>query len=88
MIKKRLDKRRKYFMAISKIGVMGAGAMGGGIAQLAAQAGYQVVLNDIDMSYVDKAVARMDAFLSKSVEKGKMTEEQMNQTLGRRHQKH
>jgi 3-hydroxybutyryl-CoA dehydrogenase len=69
-------------MGINKIGVMGAGAMGSGIAQLAAQAGYQVVLNDIEMSYIDKAVGGMEAFLSKSVEKGKMTKEQMEQTLG------
>ncbi|MDO9535160.1 MAG: 3-hydroxyacyl-CoA dehydrogenase NAD-binding domain-containing protein [Bacillota bacterium] len=70
-------------MEIIKIGVMGAGAMGAGIAQVAAQAGFQVVLNDIDMSFVDRAVGRMDAFLSKSVEKGKMSEEQKIQTLGR-----
>ena len=38
-------------MAISKIGVIGAGTMGGGIAQVAAQAGFTVVLNDIEMSF-------------------------------------
>ncbi len=70
-------------MTITKIGVMGAGSMGGGIAQIAAQAGYQVILNDIDITFVEKALGRMDAFLSKSVEKGKMTGEQKEEILGR-----
>ena len=70
-------------MGITKIGVMGAGSMGGGIAQVAAQAGYQVILNDIDISFVDKAIGRMDAFLSKSIEKGKMTGEEKQEILGR-----
>ncbi|NLB80037.1 MAG: 3-hydroxyacyl-CoA dehydrogenase family protein [Clostridiaceae bacterium] len=70
-------------MKITKIGVLGAGAMGGGIAQLAAQAGYQVVLNDIEMTFVDKALERMDSFLSVSIEKGKMTPEQKEQVLNR-----
>lgn len=70
-------------MTIAKIGVMGAGAMGGGIAQLAAQAGYQVVLNDIEISFVDKALSRIDSFLSVSIEKGKMTREQKEQLLNR-----
>ncbi|NLL57736.1 MAG: 3-hydroxyacyl-CoA dehydrogenase family protein [Firmicutes bacterium] len=70
-------------MAISKIGVMGAGAMGSGIAQLAAQAGFQVVLNDIEMSFVDKAMGRIDSFLSVSIEKGKITKEQKEQILAR-----
>jgi 3-hydroxybutyryl-CoA dehydrogenase len=70
-------------MEITKIGVMGAGAMGGGIAQLAAQAGYQVVLNDLEMSFVDNALSRIDAFLSVSIEKGKMTQEQKEQVMSR-----
>lgn len=70
-------------MEVSKVGVMGAGAMGSGIAQLAAQAGYQVVLNDLEMSFVEKGLKRMDDFLTKSVQKGKVTEEQKNQILGR-----
>jgi len=70
-------------MAISKVGVMGAGAMGSGIAQLAAQAGFQVVLNDIEMSFVDKAISRIDSFLSVSIEKGKITKEQKEEILSR-----
>lgn len=70
-------------MEVSKVGVMGAGAMGSGIAQLAAQAGFEVILNDLEMSLVDKGIGRMEDFLSKSVLKGKITEEQKKQTLGR-----
>ena len=46
-------------MVIKKIGILGAGAMGGGIAQLAAQRGFEVILGDVDIKYVDGAVARM-----------------------------
>ncbi len=70
-------------MAISKIGILGAGAMGGGIAQVAAQSGYEVVLSDTDLSIVDKAVSKMTAFLDKSIEKGRLTEEQKAETLAR-----
>ncbi len=70
-------------MEIRKIGVMGAGSMGGGIAQVAAQAGFQVVLNDIEVSFVDRSFSRMEAFFDKSIEKGKLTEEQKEEILGR-----
>lgn len=70
-------------MSIKTIGVVGAGAMGTGIAHVAAMAGYNVVLRDIDMAYVDNSVKNMDKFMAKSVEKGKMTEEQRQATLGR-----
>ncbi|MGI6317438.1 MAG: 3-hydroxyacyl-CoA dehydrogenase family protein [Dethiobacteria bacterium] len=70
-------------MEVSKVGVMGAGAMGSGIAQLAAQAGYQVILNDLEMPFVEKGIGRMEDFLGKSVKKGKITEEQKQQILGR-----
>ena len=70
-------------MEVLKVGVMGAGAMGSGIAQLAAQAGYQVILNDLEMPFVEKGIGRMEDFLGKSVIKGKITEEQKQQILGR-----
>jgi len=57
--------------------------MGGGIAQVAAQAGYQVILNDVDITFVNKALSRMEAFFNKSIEKGKMTEEQKKEVFGR-----
>jgi len=68
---------------VKVIGVLGAGAMGGGIAQVAAQAGFNVVLSDIDINFVNKAMDRMTAFMQKSVAKGKMTAEQKDAVLGR-----
>lgn len=70
-------------METKKIGVLGAGAMGGGIAQVAAQAGFDVVLSDIELTFVNKAVDRMEAFMQKSVAKGKMAPEQKEAALGR-----
>ncbi|MGD9504929.1 MAG: 3-hydroxyacyl-CoA dehydrogenase family protein [Syntrophobacteraceae bacterium] len=70
-------------MSIKTIGVVGAGAMGTGIAQVAAMAGYNIILRDIDMKFVDNSVNNMDKFMARSVEKGKMTEEARQATLGR-----
>lgn len=70
-------------MSIKTIGVVGAGAMGTGIAHVAAMAGYEVVLRDIDMAFVDRSVANMDKVMAKSVEKGKMTEEERQAVLAR-----
>jgi 3-hydroxybutyryl-CoA dehydrogenase len=70
-------------MSIRTIGVVGAGAMGGGIAHVAAMSGYEVVLRDIDMSFVDRAIKNMDKFMARSVEKGKMSEEQRQAALAR-----
>jgi 3-hydroxybutyryl-CoA dehydrogenase len=61
-------------MKIEKIMVIGAGQMGGGIAQVAAQAGLQVVLNDIDAALIDKRLAFIDKTLARNVEKGRITE--------------
>jgi 3-hydroxybutyryl-CoA dehydrogenase len=60
--------------SISTIGVLGAGQMGGGIAQVAATAGYAVRLCDANVDIAKKAVARMDAILGKQVEKGKLAD--------------
>lgn len=70
-------------MTIKTIGVVGAGAMGTGIAHIAAMAGYDVILRDIDMAFVDRSIKNMDKFMARSVEKGKMTEEARQATLAR-----
>jgi 3-hydroxybutyryl-CoA dehydrogenase len=70
-------------MEIKKIGVLGAGSMGNGIVQVAAQAGYQVVMRDIEERFVENGLKAIDKFLAKSVEKGKMTEEQKKGILSR-----
>jgi 3-hydroxybutyryl-CoA dehydrogenase len=70
-------------MAISKIGVLGAGTMGAGIAQVAAQAGFKVVLADIDQKFVDKGIAGIAKNLQKTVDKGKLSAEEKDAVLGR-----
>ncbi len=67
-------------MNISKIGVLGAGTMGAGIAQVAAQAGHRVVLVDVNEIALEKAQANFQTIFSRLVEKGKMTNEQMIET--------
>lgn len=70
-------------MSIQTIGVVGAGSMGAGIANLAAINGFHVILRDIEERFLDGALARMDKFMSKSVERGKMTEDQKQEALSK-----
>lgn len=63
--------------------VIGAGQMGGGIAQVAAQAGYSVILNDIKEEFVNRGFGIIDKNLSRSVEKGKLQADEKDQILGR-----
>jgi 3-hydroxybutyryl-CoA dehydrogenase len=70
-------------MAIKKVGVLGAGAMGGGIAHLAAQKGFEVVLGDVDIKFVEAGVAKMEKLMAKNVEKGKITAEEKDTVLAR-----
>ena len=70
-------------MVIKKIGVIGAGAMGNGIAQVAAQIGCEVVMRDIEDKFVELGMNSIDRFLSKSVEKGKLDAKEKDTILGR-----
>jgi 3-hydroxybutyryl-CoA dehydrogenase len=70
-------------MAIKIVGVVGAGTMGNGIAQVVAQAGFNVILRDIEEKFVQNAIKNIDKFLAKSVEKGKMTADDKSAILGR-----
>ncbi len=70
-------------MEIKTIGVVGAGAMGSGIAQVAATAGYQVIMRDIEDRFVEKGMNGIDRFLTRSVQKGKITEDQKGEIIGR-----
>jgi 3-hydroxybutyryl-CoA dehydrogenase len=70
-------------MEISKVGVLGAGLMGHGIAQVAAQAGYDVVLREVDQDRLDKGLGRIQKQLARSVEKGKMEQSDADAVLGR-----
>lgn len=66
-----------------KVGVLGAGTMGAGIAQVAAQSGHQVVLVDVNEVQLAKAKAGVEKVLARLVEKGTLTEETMHAVLGR-----
>lgn len=70
-------------MEVNKIGVVGAGTMGNGIAQVAAQVGCEVVMRDIEDQYVQRGLDNIDRFLSKSVEKGKIKAEEKDAAIGR-----
>ncbi|RLA96953.1 MAG: 3-hydroxybutyryl-CoA dehydrogenase [Deltaproteobacteria bacterium] len=70
-------------MEIKKIGVLGAGVMGSGIAQVAAQSGFEVMMRDIADEFVQKGLKNIEASLSKGVEKGKVTPEEKEAALGR-----
>lgn len=70
-------------MSINKIMVVGAGQMGGGIAQVAAESGLEVVLNDIDAGLIDKRLAFIDKLLTRNIEKERITEEQKVEIMAR-----
>ncbi|MCP2604844.1 3-hydroxybutyryl-CoA dehydrogenase [Candidatus Aminicenantes bacterium AH-873-B07] len=62
-------------MEIKKIGVIGAGTMGSGIAQVAATSKYEVILHDISQNIIDRALKIIDKSLTKLIEKGKIEED-------------
>ena len=68
---------------ISKVGVVGAGTMGNGIAQVFAQSGFDVTLCDAVPAAIDRARATIEKSLGKFVEKGKLTAEQRDGAMGR-----
>ncbi len=68
---------------VKKICVIGAGLMGNGIAQVCAQAGYQVAMRDIEDNFIEKGLSMINKNLSRGVKKGKMTQDQMNEILAR-----
>jgi 3-hydroxybutyryl-CoA dehydrogenase len=65
------------------IGVIGAGTMGNGIAQTAANAGFSVIMQDISGEFVDRGLANIAKSLDRFVKKETMTEDQKNEVLGR-----
>ncbi|WP_018923204.1 3-hydroxybutyryl-CoA dehydrogenase [Salsuginibacillus kocurii] len=72
-------------MKINNVMVVGAGQMGAGIAQVHAQAGYEVFLHDIDKERVEKGRASIEKQLSRQVEKGRMEKAEKEAVLGRLH---
>ena len=70
-------------MEIKTIGVVGAGQMGNGIAQVASQAGFRVVMGDIADSFVQKGLSTISKNLDRMVEKGKISIQKKDETVGR-----
>jgi 3-hydroxybutyryl-CoA dehydrogenase len=70
-------------MAIKVVGVAGCGLMGAGIAQVCAEAGYEVVVREVSDEVARKGLGRIDAFLAKGVERGKVTAERRREVMGR-----
>jgi 3-hydroxybutyryl-CoA dehydrogenase len=70
-------------MEIQKVGVIGCGQMGGGIAQTCAQAGYDVKVTEINQPLLDKGLNNIKSNLIRNVEKGRMSKDEMDNTLTR-----
>ncbi len=70
-------------MDIRFFGVVGAGQMGSGIAQVAAQTGFNVIMNDINEEFVKRGLSNIEKNLKRAVEKGKMTEDELQKVMKR-----
>jgi 3-hydroxybutyryl-CoA dehydrogenase len=70
-------------MAIRKVGVLGCGLMGSGIAEVAAKAGFETVVREVEQGFLDKGMGRIRGSLDKAVEKGKLAAEDRDAALGR-----
>jgi 3-hydroxybutyryl-CoA dehydrogenase len=72
-------------MAIKKVCVIGSGTMGGGIAQVSAQAGYETTMVDVKQEFLDRGMNMIKSSLGKFVQKEKIRQEDMNKALARLH---
>ncbi|HEX4206939.1 MAG TPA: 3-hydroxybutyryl-CoA dehydrogenase [Ktedonobacteraceae bacterium] len=72
-------------MTIRKVGVVGAGLMGSGIAQTCAQAGYETIVREINQPLLDKGLTRIHAAWENMAQKGKLTQEQVAEYRARLH---
>jgi 3-hydroxybutyryl-CoA dehydrogenase len=72
-------------MEIKRIGVIGAGLMGAGIAQVAAQSGFEVTLMDVETRFLDKGISTIEKNLKRTVEKGKLSQSDADAIRGRIH---
>ena len=70
-------------MEFNKVLIIGAGQMGSGIAQVMAQSGLTVIIRDIKDEFVQKGIASIEKNINRSIEKGKMTEQEKTATMGR-----
>jgi len=72
-------------MAIKKVCVIGSGTMGSGIAQVSAQAGYETTMIDVKQEFLDRGLGIINTSLGKFVQKEKISQEEMDETLTRLH---
>jgi 3-hydroxybutyryl-CoA dehydrogenase len=70
-------------MPIKTVGVLGCGLMGGGVAQVCAQAGYKTIVREVEEPLLKKGLARIEKFLSDGVTRGKVTPEARDATLAK-----
>jgi len=72
-------------MAIERVGIVGFGQMGSGIAQVCAMAGFDVLAREIDQKFIEKGFARIDSSLARLVKSGKVSDEDAKKARGRIH---
>jgi len=70
-------------MSIKKVGVMGCGLMGSGIAEVAARSGHETIVREVSQEFLDKGMARIEKSLGRAVEKGKMEADERAAILAR-----
>jgi 3-hydroxybutyryl-CoA dehydrogenase len=70
-------------MQIKKVGVVGCGFMGSGITQVCAQSGYQVVVSEVNDELLNKGLTTINYYLTRSVQKGKISEQDKDSALAR-----
>ena len=70
-------------MTVKRVGIVGSGTMGAGIAEVAAKTGHEVVLRSRQQETADRMLASLEKSLAKQVEKGRLSEEDSSAALGR-----
>ena len=70
-------------MNVKNVGVVGCGQMGGGIVEVSARAGYQVVVLEVNQAFLDKGLGNIASSLDRAAKKGRITEEEKSKILGR-----
>src|SRR3954466_16064573 len=70
---------------IKKVGIVGCGLMGHGIAQVAATAGYDVVVREVDDATLQKGIGKIEKQLARAVDKGRMEQSEADAVRGRIH---
>jgi 3-hydroxybutyryl-CoA dehydrogenase len=72
-------------MTIRKVGVLGCGLMGSGIAEISARAGFETVVREVEQGFLDKGLERVRGSLGRAVDKGKLAAATRDETLARLH---